>query len=177
MKKNSEKGSAIFWALVLLITVCYAAMTIVDIQTADVREIAAFKDNTSAYYMALGGLEVGYGALLSHLSSYPGDITYSGGKTLFDYYTQKYTSTNFKELNEVYKYVDGSKQVGQADVSIYMAEYYGMDWVVIKSQGRQVKEVDSLGKPSFVNDGVTLYIRINRSNIKDIYRDGKNLPN
>lgn len=175
MKKKGEKGSAILWALVLLIVVSYAAMTILDVQHADVKEITVFKENTSAYYLALGGLEIGYGALMSVLDSHPTDAAYLGGKTLFDYYTSKNTSAAHEVLTEKFPYMDGAVQIGQADVSIYMLNKYGIDWVVVESHGRRVTGVDAAGKAEFANDGVTLYMRINKGNAKDIYRDGKTL--
>lgn len=176
MKKNSEKGSALIWALVLLIVVSYAAMTILDIQRADIKEITRFKEHNSSYYLALGGLELGLGALLTHLSSYPGDTSYHGGLTLFDYYANRYSVASHEVLSHEFPYMDGTRQVGKADVSIYMATYYKMDWVVVESTGRRVIGQDAAGNPVFEPEAVTLYMRINKKNVKDIYRDGKSLP-
>lgn len=174
MKKTGEKGSALIWALVLLIVVSYATMMILDIQNADIKEITIFKENTSAYYMALGGLEYGYGALMSVLESHPSDSAYKGGKTLFEYYTSKNTSAKHDVLTDNFAYMDGTVQIGQADVSIYMLNKHGIEWVVIQSQGRRVTGIGATG-PEFADDGVILYMRINKGNAKDIYRDGKTI--
>lgn len=147
---KNRKGSALVWMIIAFTITLIMMSSIIFLTQQDIRETRMQEERLQTYYIALGGVDLTYAALM--------DTSYDPIKLETAIAKLKANSTPLTDSISID--LDG-ELIGTADVSIKRVNINDINWI----------QITSVGKLANKNTIITTTMRINETNPNQLVRE------